>query len=43
MVDNDNLITAKAFEVVQKVPAEEKHYYKFFLCVIFFIYPHHIQ
>ena len=28
MLDNDNITTAKAFEVVQKVPADEKDYRK---------------
>ena len=34
MLDNDNLLTAKAYEVVQKVPTDEKDYHKCFLCVI---------
>ena len=28
MLDNDNVMTAKAFEVVQKVPADEKDHRK---------------
>ena len=34
MLDNDNVMTAKASEVVQKVPTDEKHYQKCSLCVI---------
>ena len=34
MLDNDNMMTAKAFEVVQKVPKGEKDYHKCSLCVI---------
>ena len=34
MLDNDNILTAKASEVVQKVPTEEKDYHKWSLCVI---------
>ena len=34
MLDNDNLMTAEASEVVQKVPTDEKDYYKCSLCVI---------
>ena len=34
MLDNDNMITAEAFEVVQKVPTDEKDYCKCSLCVI---------
>ena len=36
MLDNDNIMTAKASEVVQKVPTDEKDYHKLkrSLCVI---------
>ena len=34
MLDNDNIMTAKASEVVQKVPTDEKDYHKCSLCVI---------
>ena len=34
MLDNDNIITAKASEVVQKVPKDEKGYHKCSLSVI---------
>ena len=34
MLDNDNVMTAKASEVVQKVPTDEKEYHKCSLCVI---------
>ena len=34
MLDNDNIITAKASEVVQKAPTDEKDYRKCSLCVI---------
>ena len=34
MLDNDNIMTAKASEVVQKVPTDEKDYHKWSLCVI---------
>ena len=34
MLDNDNIMTAKASEVVQKVPTNEKDYYKSPLYVI---------
>ena len=34
MLDNDNIMTAKTSEVVQKVPADEKDYHKCSLCVI---------
>ena len=33
MLDNDNIMTAKASEVVQKVPADEKDYQKCSLCI----------
>ena len=33
MLDNDNIMTAKASEVVQKVPTDEKDYYKKMLLV----------
>ena len=36
VLDNDNIITAKAFEIVQKVPADEKDYRK---CSLVSIYP----
>ena len=34
MLDNDNIMTAKASEVVKKAPTNEKDYYKSSLCVI---------
>ena len=34
MLDNDNIMTAKASEVVQKVPTDEKDYHKCSLYVI---------
>ena len=34
MLDNDNIMTAKASEVVQKVPTDEKDCHKCSLCVI---------
>ena len=34
MLDNDNVMTAKASELVQKVPTDEKDYHKCSLCVI---------
>ena len=34
MSDNDNIMTAKASEVVQNVPKDEKDYRKCSLCVI---------
>ena len=34
MLDNDNIIIAKASEVVQKVPKDEKGYHKCSLSVI---------
>ena len=34
MLDNDNIMSAKASEVVQKVPTDEKGYYKCSLCAI---------
>ena len=34
MLDNDNIMTAKASEVVQNVPTNEKDYHECFLCVI---------
>ena len=34
MLDNDNIITAKASEVVHKVPTDEKDYHRCSLCVI---------
>ena len=43
MLDNDNIMTAKASEVVQKVPTDEKDYHKCFLCVIVSIQPQYIQ
>ena len=33
MLDNNNIMTAKASEVVQKVPTDEKDYYKKMLLV----------
>ena len=43
MLDNDNIMTAKASEVVQKVPTDEKGCHKCSLCVIVFLQPQHIQ
>ena len=37
MLDNDNIMTTKASEVVQKVPADEKDY------KVVSIWPQHIQ
>ena len=37
MLDNDNMMTAKASEVVQTVPTDKKIYQKCSLCVIFSI------
>ena len=34
MLDKDNIKTAKASEVVQKAPTDEKDYHKCSLCVI---------
>ena len=34
MLDNDNIMTAMASEAVQKVPTDEKDYYKCSLCII---------
>ena len=34
MLDNHNIMTAKASEVVQKVPKDEKDDHKYSLCVI---------
>ena len=34
MLDNDNIMTVKASEVVQKVPTDEKDAQKYSLCVI---------
>ena len=34
MLDNDNTMIENASEVVQKVPTDEKDYYKCSLCVI---------
>ena len=31
MLDNDNIMTAKASEVVQKVPTYEKDYHKYYI------------
>ena len=42
MLGNDNIMTVKASEVVQKVPADEKNCYKCSLCVIVSIQPQHI-
>ena len=33
MLDNDNIMIARASEVVQKVPTDEKGYHKCSLCV----------
>ena len=33
MLDDDNIMTARASEVVQKVPTDEKDYRKCSLCV----------
>ena len=38
MLDNDNIMAAKASEVVQKVPTAEKDDHKSSLCVMFSIY-----
>ena len=43
MLDNDNIMTAKASGIAQKVPTDEKAYYKCSLCVIVSIWPQHIQ
>ena len=43
MLDNDNIMTVKVSEVVQKVPTDEKDYHKCSLCVIVSIQPQHIQ
>ena len=43
MLDNDNVMTAKASEVVRKVPTDEKDYHRYSLCVIVSILPQHIQ
>ena len=42
MLDN-NIMTTKASEVVQKVPTDEKNDHKRSLCVIVSIQPWHIQ
>ena len=34
MLDNDNIMTANASEVVQKIPTDVKDYHKCSLCVI---------
>ena len=34
MLDKDNIMTANASEVVQKVPKDEKDYHKCSLCTI---------
>ena len=34
MLYNDNIMTAKASEVVQKIPTDEKEYYKCSLYII---------
>ena len=34
MLDSDNIMTAKASEIVYKVLTDEKDYHKCFLCVI---------
>ena len=43
MLDNDNIMTAKASEVVQKVPTDEKDFHKCSLCDIVSIQPQHIE
>ena len=42
MLDNGNIMTAKAFELVQKVPTDEKDHHKCSLCIRVSIYPQHI-
>ena len=34
MFNNDNIMTVKASEVLQKVPTDEKDYHKCSLCVV---------
>ena len=34
MLDNDNIMTAKASEISQKVPTGEKDHHRYSLCVI---------
>ena len=34
MLNNDNIMTTNAFGIVQKIPTDEKDYYKCSLCVI---------
>ena len=42
MLDNDNIVTAEASEVVQKIPTDEKDDHKCSLCVKASIQPQHI-
>ena len=42
MLDNYNIMTAEAFEVVQKIPTDAKDDHKCSLCVIVSIQPQHI-
>ena len=34
MLNNDNIMTANASKIVQKIPTDEDDYHKCFLCVI---------
>ena len=34
MLENDNIMTAKASEVVQKILTDEKDYRKYSLCIL---------
>ena len=43
MLNNDNIMTAEASEVVQKIPKDGKDDHKCSLCVIASIQPQHIQ
>ena len=43
MLGNDNIMTANASEVVQKIPTDEKNYRKCSLCVIVPIELQHIR
>ena len=43
MSDNDNIMTAKASETIQKVPTDEKDCQKCLFRVIVSIYPQNIQ
>ena len=42
MLGNDNIMTANASEVVQKIPEDEKDYHKCSLCVIVSMQTQHI-